>query len=150
MLYYAACAESISNHPIGHAVQAANQRPVTAGSLQKAEEIAGHGISAVVDGRAVLVGNYRLMEQQHISCERVEETGTIIYVAVDGVFCGWIVIADEIKPDAQIMIARLKELGVKQIVMLTGDNQKTAEKVAAKLGITKIFSQLLPEIRLLV
>lgn len=144
LLYYAACAESISNHPIGHAVQAANQRPVTAGSLQKAEEIAGHGISAVVDGRSVLVGNYRLMEQQHISCERVEETGTIIYVAVDGVFCGWIVIADEIKPDAQIMIARLKELGVKQIVMLTGDNQKTAEKVAAKLGITKIFSQLLP------
>lgn len=144
LLYYAACAESISNHPIGHAVQVANQRPVTAGSLQKAEEIAGHGISAVVDGRSVLVGNYRLMEQQHISCERVEETGTIIYVAVDGVFCGWIVIADEIKPDAQIMIARLKELGVKQIVMLTGDNQKTAEKVAAKLGITKIFSQLLP------
>ena len=144
LLYYAACAESISNHPIGHAVQVANQRPVTAGSLQKAEEIAGHGISAVVDGRSVLVGNYRLMEQQHISCERVEETGTIIYVAVDGVFCGWIVIADEIKPDAQIMIARLKELGVKQIVMLTGDNQKTAEKVADKLGITKIFSQLLP------
>lgn len=144
LLYYAACAESISNHPIGHAVQVANQRPVTAGSLQKAEEIAGHGISAVVDGRSVLVGNYRLMEQQHISCERVEETGTIIYVAVDGVFCGWIVIADEIKPDAQIMITRLKELGVKQIVMLTGDNQKTAEKVADKLGITKIFSQLLP------
>ena len=144
LLYYAACAESISNHPIGHAVQMANQRPVTAGSLQKAEEIAGHGISAVVDGHTVLVGNYRLMEQQHISCERVEETGTIIYVAVDGAFCGWIVIADEIKPDAQIMIARLKELGVKQIVMLTGDNQKTAEKVADKLGITKIFSQLLP------
>ena len=144
LLYYAACAESISNHPIARALQLANKQPVEAQALQKAEEIAGHGISAVVNGHSVLTGNYRLMEREHITCQRAEETGTIIYVAIDGEFCGWIVIADEIKPDAKEMVTRLKELGVRQLVMLTGDNQRTAEKIAGQLGITKVFSQLLP------
>jgi Cd2+/Zn2+-exporting ATPase len=144
LLYYAACAESISNHPIAHAVQKANKKTVAAQALQSAEEIAGHGISAVVEGHNVLAGNYRLMEREHIPCKPVEESGTIIYLALDGSFCGWIVIADEIKPDAKEMIARLQALGVHQIVMLTGDNQKTADNVAQQLGITKVFSQLLP------
>lgn len=144
LLYYAACAESISNHPIAQAVQQANKKAVAAQALQSAEEIAGHGISAVVEGHTVLAGNYRLMEREQVVCSQVEEAGTIIYLALDKKFCGWIVIADELKPDAQEMITRLKELGVNQIVMLTGDNQKTAEQVAGQLGITKVFSQLLP------
>ena len=144
LLYYAACAESISNHPIAQAVQQANKKAVAAQALQSAEEIAGHGISAVVEGHTVLAGNYRLMEREQVVCSQVEEAGTIIYLALDKKFCGWIVIADEIKPDAQEMITRLKGLGVSQIVMLTGDNQKTAEQVAGQLGITKVFSQLLP------
>ena len=144
LLYYAACAESISNHPIAQAVQQANQKAVAAQALQSAEEIAGHGISAVVEGHTVLAGNYRLMEREQVVCSQVEEAGTIIYLALDKKFCGWIVIADELKPDAQEMITRLKALGVNQIVMLTGDNQKTAEQVAGRLGITKVFSQLLP------
>ena len=144
LLYYAACAESISNHPIAQAVQQANQKAVAVQALQSAEEIAGHGISAVVEGRTVLAGNYRLMEREQVVCKQVEEAGTIIYLALDKKFCGWIVIADEVKSDAQEMITRLKGLGVSQIVMLTGDNQKTAEQVAGQLGITKVFSQLLP------
>lgn len=144
LLYYAACAESVSNHPIAQAVQKANRQPIAAGALERAEEIAGHGISAVVDGHTVLAGNYRLMEREQIAYEKAEETGTIIYFAIDGTFCGWIVIADEIRPDASHMIQRLKELGVRQIVMLTGDNKKTAEQVAKQLGITQVFSQLLP------
>ncbi len=144
LLYYAACAESISNHPIAQAVQQANQKAVAAQALQSAEEIAGHGISAVVEGHTVLAGNYRLMEREQVVCSQVEEAGTIIYLALDRKFCGWIVIADELKPDAQEMITRLKALGINQIVMLTGDNQKTAEQVAGQLGITKVFSQLLP------
>ena len=144
LLYYAACAESVSNHPIALAIRRANSQHVSAKALQKAEEIAGYGISAMVEGHAVLAGNYRFMKREQISCQRAEETGTIIYIAVDGVFCGSIVIADEIKPDAQTMIGRLKQLGVRDIVMLTGDNQQTAEQVARQLGITKVFSQLLP------
>ena len=144
LLYYAACAESVSNHPIALAIRRANSQHVSAKALQKAEEIAGYGISAMVEGHAVLAGNYRFMKREQISCQRAEETGTIIYIAVDGVFCGSIVIADEIKPDAQTMIGRLKQLGVRDIVMLTGDNQRTAEQVARQLGITKVFSQLLP------
>lgn len=144
LLYYAACAESISNHPIAQALQKANPQSITANALQHAEEIAGHGICAEVDGHKVLAGNYRLMERERILCQRAEETGTIVYVALDGAFIGWIVIADEIKPDALQMVTRLKELGVKEIVMLTGDNEKTAERVATQLGITKVFSQLLP------
>lgn len=144
LLYYAACAESVSNHPIAQAVQKANKQSINSGALQSAEEIAGHGISAVVEGHTILAGNYRMMERYQVTCNKAEETGTIIYLALDGIFCGWIVIADEIKPDAQKMIQRLKELGVQQVIMLTGDNKKTAEKVAGRLGITQVFSQLLP------
>lgn len=144
LLYYTACAESISNHPIAEAVQKANKQAFSANALQEAEEIAGHGIAAVVDGHRVLAGNHRLMEREHVVCEMVEETGTSIYIAVDGTFCGWIVIADELKPDAPDMVTRLKQLGVKDLVMLTGDNPHTAQQVANQLGITQVFSQLLP------
>lgn len=144
LLYYAACAESLSNHPIATAVQQASTKTIAADALQSGEEIAGYGIVAVVEGRTVLAGNYRLMEREQITCKRAEESGTIIYIAIDRKFCGWLVIADEIKSDAQSMITRLKALGVKQIVMLTGDNPQTAGQVAVQLGITQVFSQLLP------
>ena len=144
LLYYAACAESISNHPIAEAIQNANKHTITADVLQEAEEIAGHGISAIVEGHRVLAGNHRLMQANNIACEAIDTLHTIIYVAVDGALAGWIIIADEIKPDAKQMVTQLKTLGVNNIVMLTGDNQATAEQVAQQLGITQVFSQLLP------
>ena len=144
LLYYAACAESISNHPIAEAIQNANKKAFTADVLQDAEEIAGHGISARVEGHHVLAGNYRLMEVNHVNCESVDTVDTIIYVAVDGVLFGWIVIADELKPDAKNMVEQLNALGVNNIVMLTGDNEATAQQTASRLGIGKVFSQLLP------
>ncbi len=144
LLYYAACAESISNHPIAEAVRNANKKVITVDALNKAEEIAGHGIVTIVDGHRVLAGNQRLMEQEQISYKCAEEDGTVVYVAMDGKFCGSIVIADELKADARDMVTRLKRLGVHEVVMLTGDNESTAQRVADQLGITKVFSQLLP------
>ena len=144
LLYYAACAESISNHPIAEAILKANQQSFTADIVQSAEELAGHGVSAMIEGHHVLAGNYRLMEQYQIDFDRVDAIDTIVYIAIDQVFRGWIRIADTVKPDAKDMVAQLKTLGVHNIVMLTGDNQNTAEQVAKQLGITKIFSQLLP------
>ena len=144
LLYYAACAESISNHPIAEAIRKANQQSFTADIVQSAEELAGHGVSAMIEGHHVLAGNYRLMEQYQIDFDRVDAIGTIVYIAIDQVFRGWIRIADTVKPDAKEMVAQLKTLGVHNIVMLTGDNQNAAEQVAKQLGITKIFSQLLP------
>ena len=144
LLYYAACAESISNHPIAEAIRKANQQSFTADVVQRAEELAGHGVSAMIEGHHVLAGNYRLMEQYQIDFDRVDAIDTIVYIAIDQVFCGWIRIADTVKPDAKEMVAQLKTLGVHNIVMLTGDNQNAAEQVAKQLGITKIFSQLLP------
>ena len=144
LLYYAACAESISNHPIAEAIRKANQQSFTADVVQRAEELAGHGVSAMIEGHHVLAGNYRLMEQYQIDFNRVDAMDTIVYIAIDRVFRGWIRIADTVKPDAKEMVAQLKTLGVHNIVMLTGDNQNTAEQVAKQLGITKIFSQLLP------
>ncbi|MBQ1220586.1 MAG: cadmium-translocating P-type ATPase, partial [Peptococcaceae bacterium] len=144
LLYYAACAESISNHPIAEAIRKANQQSFTADVVQRAEELAGHGVSAMIEGHHVLAGNYRLMEQYQIDFNRVDAMDTIVYIAIDRVFRGWIRIADTVKADAKEMVAQLKTLGVHNIVMLTGDNQNVAEQVAKQLGITKIFSQLLP------
>ena len=144
LLYYAACAESISNHPIAEAIRKANKQHISANALQNAEEIAGQGISAAVNGRRILVGNYRLMQENKIMCAEIDTVHTIVYTAVDDNFAGWIVIADEIKPDAKEMVAQLKALGVADIVMLTGDHDNTANQTAAQLGITRVFSQLLP------
>ena len=144
LLYYAACTESISNHPIADAIRKANKQDFAADVVQSAEEIAGHGVFAKIDGHHVLVGNHRLMERYQIDFDRVEAVDTIVYIAIDQVFCGWIRIADTVKSDAKKMVEQLKILGVHNIVMLTGDNRNAAEQVAKQLGITKIFSQLLP------
>ncbi len=144
LLYYAACAESISNHPIAEAVRGANKKTIAADVVESAEELAGYGIVAVAEDRRILAGNQRLMEREKIAYKQVDEDGTVVYVAVDGKFCGAIVISDELKTDAADMVSRLKTLGVREIVMLTGDNHSTAQHVAKQLGITNVFSQLLP------
>lgn len=144
LLEYAALAESASSHPI-----AAGLREACAGTPDRTRvtdicEISGSGVVATVDGHGVAVGNARLMAHENISCPTQEMGGTVVHVAVDGAYCGRIVISDVEKPNAKAAIARLKKTGVKQIVMLTGDNEATAAQVAHSLGIEQYFSRLLP------
>lgn len=112
--------------------------------VSNVEEHAGHGVKAIVDGCEILAGNDKLMKAQSISYQAVEEVGTVIYLAKDGSYLGYLLIEDEKKPDAAQAVSQLKKSGVKRLVMLTGDRKKVAEKVAGELGITEYFAELLP------
>lgn len=145
LLSLAAHAEAFSTHPIARSIREAYGREIPADAVGEYREIAGHGISAVVDGKRVLAGNDRLLHREGIAHEVCDLEGTGVHAAVDGTFAGYIIISDELKPDAQEAIARLKELGVKQAVMLTGDEESVARRVAASLGLDAYFAELLPE-----
>ena len=108
------------------------------------QEVAGYGVKAVFYEKKLLVGNYKLMEQENIESKEADESGTLVYVAYDKKYCGYIVIADELKTDAKEAIANMKACGIKKIVMLTGDNEKTAKDVAERLGISECYAGLLP------
>lgn len=143
LLETAATAESISSHPIAQSLREACQTPISSDRIEDAEEIAGHGVSAKIDGKDVLVGNGRLMESGQIPYEKADG-GTVVYTAIDGVFAGSIVIADEIKADAKTLAGTLRQCGLKKTVMLTGDTKETAERVAKELGFDAVYSELLP------
>ena len=144
LLALAAVAETFSTHPIAQSLREAlgEENPKTA---ESAEEIAGHGVVAQVDGHRVAVGNEKLMRREHAACASVATTGTIAHVAVDGQYAGYIVISDEIKPGAQEAVAALKALGVRKTVMLTGDRRETADAVGGALAMDEIHAQLLPD-----
>lgn len=144
LLELAAYAESGSNHPIAASLREAYGRTIASERITSLKEEAGYGVSAVVDGKQVIAGNLSHMEQQGISCQAAKENGTIVYTACDGVYIGYLVIEDEIKPDAQAAVAQLKAMGIQEIVMLTGDREETAGQVATKLGIDKVYAKLLP------
>lgn len=112
--------------------------------VSNVEELAGHGVKAIVDGCEILAGNDKLMKAQSISYQPVEEAGTVIYLAKDGSYLGYLLIEDEKKPDAAQAVSQLKKSGAKRLVMLTGDRKKVAEKVAGELGIIEYFAELLP------
>ena len=143
ILRLAAAAESNSSHPISQSLMRAFGSEITS-QISDVEEIAGHGVCAAVDGRHVLAGNNKLMELKGISYEEVSEAGTVVHVAADGQDCGYILIADQLKEDAAQAVAGLKAAGIRT-VMLTGDSESAAQAVGAKLGIDRIFAQLLPE-----
>ena len=143
LLRLAAMAEAHSNHPIAASIRrACGQEAVSVDSF---EEIAGHGTKASIEGKIILVGNARLMNRENISYEISEALGTIAYVAVDGRFAGTIVISDRVKPDSADTIKRLKEAGVRKLVMLTGDNKAVAEATARELGLDAVHCELLPD-----
>ena len=144
LIRLAAYAENVSSHPIAKSVREAYQGNIDINRISSSEEIAGHGVKAVVDGKTVLAGNIKLMESENICFERTDGTA-VIYVAVDKKFCGSIIIADELKKDAASGIAELKKSGIKKTVMLTGDVKKTAEKTAEILGIDEYSAELLPD-----
>ena len=143
LLETAALAEQHSSHPIALSLKAAWGGAPDPSRLTAVEELAGHGVRAVVDGKTVCVGSRRLMEQQDLpTCD---EVGTVVYVSVDGLYAGRIVISDLPKEDAAAAIAALKRSGVKRTVMLTGDTQAAAERTGAALGLDEVHAQLLPD-----
>ena len=145
LLYYAAYAESYSSHPISKSLKKAYDLDIDNNRISGVEEIAGHGVTARVDGKEVAAGNLRLMESMGLSCDRPEKAGTVVHVSVDGIYAGYLLIADILKEQSREAIVRLKAAGVKKIVMLTGDTRETARDVADRLGIDEVRSELLPE-----
>lgn len=144
ILRLAAYGESYSNHPIAGSIQEAWGEPVDVNKVAQAEEIAGHGIQALVEGRKVLVGNGKLMKKMGIPFVEATSSGTVVYVACDGLFLGSIVIADSIKDGAKEAIRKMKQVGVKRCVMLTGDRKEAAQAVADELGMDEVYAELLP------
>ena len=144
LLEYAALAECASSHPISKSLTAAYAKEIDRSRVSHVEEIGGYGVTATVDGIPVAVGNSKLMAKQRIAIEDCPEVGTVVHVAADGVYAGYIVIADREKKNAKAAISGLKEAGVENIVMLTGDSKATAEAIADSLGIRQVYSQLLP------
>lgn len=148
LLELAAYAESYSNHPISRSLKEAYEKrtgkQVDATKVSDVEEISGHGVSAVIDGRKVSVGNVKYMRLLNISYTKPQRIGTEVHVAVDGNYAGYLLISDIIKPSAKAAIAGLKTAGVKQVIMLTGDARTVAEAVAQELGVDVVKSELLP------
>ena len=144
LLDIAAAAESYSSHPVAESVVLAHEGDIDRSRIGAVEELAGMGVKAVVDGRTFYVGNGRLMEQVGADWHECHLPGTVIHVAEGAAYMGHIVINDQLKPDAAAAIRRLKELGVKRTVMLTGDSEKVAAAVGKELGVDEIHAGLLP------
>lgn len=144
LLGLAAYAESGSHHPISQSLKDAYGQPLQGERVSAIQEIAGHGVQALVDGHPVAVGNAKLMEKIGAALPDERTDGTTVYVATDGKYIGCIVISDVVKPTAKAAMAALKENGVKMTVMLTGDAKAAADRVAAEIGMDRVESELLP------
>lgn len=144
ILMYAAHAEALSNHPIAMSVVEAYGKSPDTAAVSGFEELSGHGVSAVFSGKRVLAGGKRLLEQNAVAAGNGFAEGTVVYVAVDGVYAGRILVSDEVKNDAVQTIEGLKERRVSKTVMLTGDSKAIGESVGKNLGIDEVFSELLP------
>ena len=143
LLKLAAYAEYNSTHPISVFIKKESGIEIDAGRISSSEEMSGYGVCTVIDGKRVLVGNQKLMKKESITCAAVE-TGCVLHVASDGVYEGYIVISDRIRPEAPKAIRKLHEIGVSKTVMLTGDTESAAEKVAKAAGIDEFKANLLP------
>ena len=144
LLEYAALAECYSTHPISKSLKNAYGKQLDMSVVSDVQEISGNGVIANVKGKNVAVGNAKLMNKLNVPFVKSDSVGTLVYVAVDGVFAGSIVISDKIKPSAKTAMDELKKAGIKKLVMLTGDAKNVAEYVAEELGIDEVHSELLP------
>lgn len=144
LLELTAHAESYSNHPISLSLKRAYSKEIDNGRISDVEEISGHGVIATVDGKKVMAGNIKLMKMMDIPYFKGDLIGTIVHVAVNNKYIGYIVIADEVKEDSAQAIKELKAANIKQTVMLTGDNKSIGSKVAKELGLDKVYAELLP------
>ena len=144
IIEYAALAESASSHPISRSLQKAYGKAIDRSRVSHIEEISGNGVKAIVDGHEIACGNDKLMHLLGIEPIMCHSIGTIIHVAIDGIYSGHIVISDVVKPHSAEAIQSLKRIGIRKAVMLTGDAKKVADSVAEKLGIDTVYSELLP------
>ena len=144
LLEYAAYAECYSDHPISKSLKAAYGKPIDPERVADVHEISGNGVTAVFDGKSVAAGNARLMASLGIEVPPCNEPGTLVHVAVNGTYCGVILISDRLKDGAKDAIAALKQSGIKKTVMLTGDAKRIADATATELGIDEVYSELLP------
>ncbi|MFS1093859.1 HAD-IC family P-type ATPase, partial [Enterococcus faecalis] len=142
-MQYVASAEQFSTHPIAQSVLEGYEGPLLPAT--NIQEFAGEGILAEVDSKQILVGNHKLMERFEISFPSSQEIGTLLYIAINQSYSGYLVIADTLKEDAVDALVQLKQAGVKHTVMLTGDSKKIADHIGKQVGVDKIYSELLPE-----
>lgn len=145
LMYYAAHAESYSNHPIATSILNAYGKDIEKEVVENYEEVSGHGVKVSIKGKEVLAGNYKLMYKEGINYNEVETIGTVVHIAIDKEYYGYIVISDEVKDDSAKAIRDLKALGVKKTVMLTGDNKAVGKKVSKDLGLDEVHAELLPD-----
>jgi Zn2+/Cd2+-exporting ATPase len=145
LLRIAAEAEANSNHPIAKSIRVAYDRPIDESNISNYTEIAAHGIQATIEGKLVLAGNDRLMHRENITHDTCNVEGTVVHLAVDRIYAGYIIIADEMKEDAVQAIRDLRAAGVERIMMLTGDSQAVAARIAKTLGVDTFAAELLPE-----
>ena len=145
LLEYAAYAESYSTHPLAVSITEEYGTDIDKNRIRDYNELSGLGISCIIDGKSVLAGNKKLMDNNNISCHDCHHPGTYVHVAVDGEYAGHIVISDSIKPDSAEALKELKAIGIKNTVMLTGDSEKTGRDIADKIGIHTAYCELLPD-----
>ena len=145
MLRLVTHAENYSNHPISQSLKKAYGKEIDKNIISKTEEISGKGIIAKVENNDIIIGNNKLMDEKNIQYKKCNEIGTILYVAINNKFEGYIVIADKVKEDAQKAIKILKQNHIKKTVMLTGDKKEIGEKIAEKLNIDEVYTELLPD-----
>lgn len=144
LLKIAAYAESFSNHPIARSIIESYGKEINKQDIKEYEEISGHGVSAIIEGKKVLLGNSKLMKKIGITVKEENNSATVVYIAIDDKYAGKIEIADELKEDSKAAIENLKKQGIKKTVMLTGDREKVGKDVAEKLGIDEVYTELLP------
>lgn len=144
LLRLAAYAESYSSHPISKSIKSAYGKEIDNAKISDVNEISGNGVLAVVDGKKVVAGNSKLMDKLGVEYTACSKVGTVIYVAVDGKYCGYILISDALKPTSVSAVKAMKACGVRKTVMLTGDSKKVADAVAKELGADEVYSELLP------
>ncbi|MGG1847998.1 heavy metal translocating P-type ATPase [Bacillus wiedmannii] len=145
LLEYATFAEVYSNHPIAQSIRKAYGKSIDEKIIDEYSEISGHGTVVKVQGKEIFAGNAKLMKKENITFKQPETVGTLVHVAVDGEYAGYIVISDEVKEDSKQAIQKLKELGIKKTVMLTGDAKSVGEAVGKELGLDEVHAELLPQ-----
>lgn len=144
LLRLAAYAESYSSHPISKSIKSAYGKEIDNAKISDVNEVSGNGVLAVVDGKKVAAGNSKLMDKLGVEYTACSKVGTVVYVAVDGKYCGYILISDALKPTSVAAVKAMKDCGVRKAVMLTGDSKKVADAVAKELGADEVYSELLP------
>lgn len=144
LLRLTAYAESYSSHPISRSIKDAYGKEIDASKISDVNEISGNGVLVVVDGKKVAAGNSKLMDKLGVEYTACDKVGTVVYVAVDGKYCGYILISDALKPTSVSAVKAMKDCGVRKTVMLTGDSKKVADAVAKELGADEVYSELLP------